>query len=159
MVEVRGPSDAGIRFIAGFEGFRATLYNDAAGHCTVGYGHLVHRGSCNGSEPEEFRHPGGIARERALELLRADADYAARAVNGLVTVALSQAQYDALVSFTFNLGEGALRNSTLLRELNAGRYDAVPREMNRWTRAGGQVLPGLVRRRAAEGALFADGRY
>jgi peptidoglycan hydrolase-like protein with peptidoglycan-binding domain len=91
-------------------------------------------------------------------LLRADAARAARAVTRLVRVPLDQNQFDALVSFTFNVGEGALRDSTLLRELNAGRYDAVPRELNRWTRAGGQVLAGLVRRRAAEGAMFARGR-
>ena len=151
-------SDAGLRLIADFEGFRPNLYNDAAGHCTIGYGHLVHRGVCNGSEPDEFRRPAGITQGRAFEMLRADAAQAARAVNRLVRVPLDQNQFDALVSFTFNVGEGALRDSTLLKELNAGRYDAVPREMNRWTRAGGQVLAGLVRRRAAEGAMFARGR-
>ena len=150
-------SDTGLRFIADFEGFRPNLYNDAAGHCTIGYGHLVHRGVCNGGEPEEFRRPAGITQVRALELLRADAADAARAVNRLVRVPLDQDQFDALVSFTFNVGEGALRDSTLLRELNAGRYDAVPAQLNRWTRAGGRILSGLVRRRAAEGALFSRG--
>ena len=154
-----GPSlsDAGARFIAGFEGFRARLYDDAAGHCTIGYGHLVHHGRCDGSEPEEFRR--GISRERALELLQADAERAADAVRRGVQVPLTQEQFDALVSFVFNVGGGAFADSTLLRELNAGNYDAVPPQLARWVKAGGQTLAGLVRRRAAEGRLFAEGAY
>ena len=74
-------------------------------------------------------------------------------------VPLAQHQFDALVSFVFNVGGGAFRESTLLRELNAGDYDAVPRELNRWVKAGGRTLPGLVRRRGAEGVLFSRGKY
>ena len=150
-------SDAGARFIAEFEGFRSTLYNDPAGHCTIGYGHLVHKGRCNGSEPAEFRR--GITRERALELLKADAASAAAAVERSVRVPLKQHQRDALISFVFNVGAGNFERSTLLRELNAGRYDAVPAQLNRWVNAGGRRLEGLVRRRQAEGALFTRGTY
>jgi lysozyme len=150
-------SGAGARFIAAFEGFRARLYDDAAGHCTIGYGHLVHHGPSNGSEPAEFRR--GISRERALELLHADAERAADAVRREVKVPLSQEQFDALVSFVFNVGGGGFTSSTLLRELNAGNYDAVPPQLARWVKAGGQTLAGLVRRRAAEGRLFAEGEY
>ena len=150
-------SDAGARFIGRFEGFRAHLYNDAAGHCTIGYGHLVHRGRCNGSESERFKR--GLSEQEAAKLLRKDAQSAAVAVDRSVAVPLDQAQFDALVSFVFNLGAGAFQGSTLLRELNAGRYKEVPGQLDKWVHAGGTVLPGLVARRKAEGRLFSTGRY
>ena len=153
--ESRTLSKQGARLIAGFEGFRSDLYNDAAGHCTIGYGHLVHHGRCSGREPAEFRR--GITREEALEILVKDADVAADAVNRLVKVPLEQNQFDALVSFVFNVGGGAFADSTLLRELNAGRYERVPSELARWVKAGGTTLQGLVNRRKAEGALFSSG--
>ena len=84
---------------------------------------------------------------------------AAKAVDERVKVPLAQHQFDALVSFVFNLGAGAFAESTLLRELNAGRYDAVPLQLDRWVKAGGKTLEGLVRRRKAEGVLFSQGGY
>jgi GH24 family phage-related lysozyme (muramidase)/peptidoglycan hydrolase-like protein with peptidoglycan-binding domain len=150
-------SEEGVRFIAHFEGFRSRLYNDPGGHCTIGYGHLVHHGRCNGNEPEEFKR--GITRERGLELLGVDADIAERAVNRRVQVVLTQHQFDALVSFVFNVGVGAFGGSTLLRRLNGGEYDAVPAELMRWVYSGGTQQPGLVRRRRAEGVLFSQGDY
>ena len=147
----------GTRFVASFEGFRPNLYNDPANHCTIGYGHLVHQGPCNGSEPAKLQ--AGLTEAQARDLLGAELDLAAAAVRELVTVDLNQAQFDALASFTFNVGRGNLRSSTLLRKLNAGSYDEVPAQLRRWTRAGGRVLPGLVRRRAAEGNLFSTGDY
>jgi GH24 family phage-related lysozyme (muramidase) len=150
-------SDAGAHFIAQFEGFSSKLYDDPAGHCTIGYGHLVHHGRTNGTESAEFR--AGITKERALELLTNDAAEAAAAIAQRVTVPLGQHQLDALVSFVFNVGAGAFADSTLLRELNAGRYDAVPGQLARWVKAGDKALPGLVRRRKAEGVLFAEGTY
>ena len=148
-------SAAGVRLIAGFEGFRSDLYDDAAGHCTIGYGHLVHTGSCDGSESAEFRR--GVTRERALEILGDDAASAATAVNDAVKVPLEQDQFDALTSFVFNVGSGAFRDSTLLRLLNEGKYDEVPEQLNRWVKAGSRTLPGLVTRRKTEGELFARG--
>lgn len=153
----RSLSAEGTTFIAQFEGFRANLYNDAAGHATIGFGHLVHRGRVDGSEPAEFK--AGISRERALKLLRTDAQGAGSTIERAVTVPLNQAQFDALVSFVFNVGGGALQKSTLLRRLNAGEFDAVPAELAKWNKAGGRVLPGLTRRREAEGRLFSTGRY
>ncbi|NER36008.1 MAG: glycoside hydrolase family protein [Oscillatoria sp. SIO1A7] len=150
-------SDAGLKFIANHEGLRLSLYNDPAGHCTIGHGHLVHHGACNGSESAEFRQ--GISRQRALELLRSDANTAVQAVKSLVKVPLNQHQFDALVSFTFNLGAGNLQKSSLLARLNKGEYDAVPYELSRWVYAGGRKLPGLVRRRSEEGLLFEKGVY
>ena len=150
-------SAAGLRFIADFEGFSPRLYNDPGGHCTIGYGHLVHRGRCNGNEPEDFKR--GITREQGLDLLRRDTKVAERAVNQQVQVVLTQYQFDALVSFVFNVGAGAFGGSTLLRRLNQGDYNAVPAELMRWVNSGGTPLPGLVRRRRAEGVLFSRGAY
>jgi len=145
-------SKEGAAFIARFEGFRGQLYNDAAGHATIGYGHLVHHGPIDGSEPAEFRK--GISQDRALELLQADAAKAAAEIARSVKVPLDQHQFDALVSFAFNVGNGAFRESTLLRLLNEGRYDAVEAQLARWNKAGGKTLQGLVNRRAAEAKLF-----
>jgi lysozyme len=150
-------SDQGVEFIARFEGFSATLYDDPAGHCTIGYGHLVHTGACNGSEPERFKR--GITKKQGLRLLRKDAASAAGTVGDKVTVPLNQEQFDALVDFVFNLGAGNFSSSTLLKKLNQGQYSEVPSELDRWVFAGGKVLPGLVKRRKAEGTLFSTGDY
>jgi len=126
-------SDAGLEFITSHEG--------------LSLGPIDGRAS-------EAPFANGITRAEAMDLLRQDVRTAEDAVRRLVDVPLNQNQFDALVSFTFNLGEGNLQSSTLLRRLNDGDYDSVPSELNRWTRGGGQVLPGLVRRRAEEGELF-----
>jgi lysozyme len=150
-------SDQGTLFVAQFEGFDPRLVNDAAGHCTIGYGHLVHLGPCDGSEPAEFRH--GITRERGLQILAQETADAAAVVSRLVTVPLTQAQFDALVSFAFNVGQTSFAGSTLLRLLNRGDYGSVPVQLGRFVFAGGRRLPGLVARRAAEGRLFSAGDY
>lgn len=145
-------SKRGAQLIAEFEGLRQRLYDDPAGHCTIGIGHLVHRGRCNGNEPAEFKK--GISRGRAYQLLQKDARRMAAAVNGL-GVPLNQNQFDALVSFTYNLGPGWTTEKTGIRDaLKARRYKDVPREMKKWVNAGGKPLPGLVRRRNAEAKLF-----
>ena len=145
-------SDAGVRFIAKHEGFKPNLYNDPVGHCTIGFGHLVHKGPINGTEPAEFK--AGLTREQSLGLLKQDAGKAEATIRKSVTVPLTQNQYDALVSFTYNVGGGAFQKSTLLKELNKGNYDKVPGELNKWVRASGKVLPGLQKRRAEEGTYF-----
>lgn len=150
-------SPRGADFVARFEGCILRLYNDPTNNATIGVGHLVHMGPINGTEPGEFR--SGITRQRALELLDQDARGAADAVRRLIKVPLKQHQVDALVSFTFNAGEGSLQASTLRKRLNAGEYNAVPHELGRWVFSAGKKLPGLVRRRQAEGALFSEGRY
>jgi lysozyme len=151
------PSEKCLRLIAGFEGFSSDLYEDAAGHCTIGFGHLVHTGPCDGTESAEFSR--GITRGRALDILSEDAESAAATVNDAVTVPLAQHQVDALTSFVFNVGSGAFRESTLLKLLNEGEYDDVPAQLDRWVKAGSRRLPGLVARRKAEGELFARGTY
>jgi lysozyme len=150
-------SDKGAEFIAGFEGFSARLYEDPAGHCSIGFGHQVHPGKCDGSEPKEFKD--GISRKRGLRILQKDAGIAGDEVNRSVEVRLNQTQFDALVSFTFNVGTGAFRDSTLLRLLNKGRYRDVPEQLDRWVFAGGEKLESLINRRKAEGRLFREGKY
>lgn len=140
-------SEAGIEAIAKHEGFRAEVYRDAAGHPTIGYGHLIKPG-------ETFTR---ITESQARDLLRDDVRTAEAAVADAVTVPLTQGQFDALVSFTFNVGTGALRASTLLRKLNAGDYTGAGAEFEKWNKAGGRVLPGLVARRAEESRLFIAG--
>lgn len=151
-------SDEALAFITHHEGVRLELYEDAANHCTIGVGHLVHLGPCNG-QPSESKFQNGISMAEAQSLLKEDVQSAETAVRQAVKVQLSQNQFDALVSFVFNVGHGNFLSSDLLSRLNQGDYSAVPNELQRWIRAGGQVLPGLVRRREAEGKLFQKGVY
>ncbi len=144
-------SNEGLQFIAGCEGFRSVPYNDSNGHCTVGYGHLLHRGACTADE----RQNGRVNRLTAIVMFSQDLQTAEAAVNANVTVPLTQEQYDALVDFTYNLGPERLQNSTLLRELNAGNYDQVAPQMEQWRRGG----PGIPARRANEGRLFNGDGY
>ena len=152
-----GLSDRGAQFIARFEGCVLHLYNDPAGHCTIGIGHLVHFGNCNGSEPAEFKQ--GISMPRAYQLLEQDARDVASAVQRFVRVPLNQPQFDALCSFGFNCGVGAIQSSGVTRTLNAGNSGGVPAQLMKWVNSGGHPFPGLVRRRRAEGELFAHGNY
>lgn len=147
-------SNAGIDLIAKFEGFRSLPYNDPVGHCTVGYGHLIHRGNCTQSDRNEW---GTLTPAEGLELLRSDVRHFERAVESLVNVPLTQHQFDALVSFAFNLGAGALGGSTLLKYINRKRWESAAREFGKWVYADGQKLEGLVRRRREEEALFRSG--
>ncbi len=137
-------SDAGLALIEQFEGFRGDWYLDPVGIRTIAFGwtHAL---------PPGYDPP--LTRAQGRQLLRQTVGSYGAAVRRLVSVPLLQTQYDALVSFTYNLGPTNLAASTLLRKLNAGE-PGVGAEFERWIRAGGQVLPGLVRRRAAERALF-----
>ncbi|MEQ1704631.1 MAG: lysozyme [Rickettsiales bacterium] len=108
---MRHITEDGIELIQNFEGFSPTVYLDAAGLPTIGYGHLLRAG-----EAEMFRR--GISHEAAVALLIKDVQTAERAVLRLITVPLTDGQFDALVSFTFNLGGGALQRSTLRRKIN-----------------------------------------
>ena len=145
-------SENGLKFIAEHEGMILHLYNDPANHATIGVGHLVHHGPICGNEPEEFKH--GITKERAMEILQSDVITAENTVNKLVKVPLNQNQFDALVSFVFNIGETQFTSSTLLAKLNNKDYQVVPRELNRWVHGEGKKLPGLINRRRNEGNLF-----
>ena len=142
-------SETGLALIRQFEGFSPVVYRCPAGIPTIGYGHVVRDAS---------RYAQPMGEMEALRLLAADAAMAGDAVQRLITVALTQAQFDALVSFTFNLGAGKLQASSLRRKVNRGEHNAVPAELMRWVYADGKILPGLVKRRAAEGRLYATPR-
>lgn len=135
----------GIALIKSFEGLRLEKYQDAVGKWTIGYGHLI-------LPTESFPH--AITEAEAEALLRSDLQMTERGVHKAVTVALNQNQFDALVSFTFNLGAGNLQSSTLLKLLNQGEYTQAAEQFLRWNKAGGKVLTGLTRRREAERKLF-----
>ncbi len=137
----------GIELIQQFEGFSPMIYLDAAGLPTIGYGHLLREG-----EEAIFRR--GISHEAAIALLIKDVQAAERAVLRLIRVPLTDGQFDALVSFTFNLGNGALQRSTLRRKINREEHHDVPAEFAKWVWAGGRKLKGLIRRRATESSLY-----
>lgn len=137
-------SQAGIKLIKSFENCALAAYLCPAGVWTIGWGHTGN---------DVF--PGLRATAaRADELLTEDLARFELAVNRLVVVHVTQSQFDALVSFAFNCGSAALEKSTLLRKLNARDYAGAADEFQRWNKAGGKVLAGLTRRRAAERALF-----
>lgn len=132
---------------------RFPSYRDVGGVWTIGYGHTG----------PDVRQGMAIDETEAAALLIKDIATAEKAVNAAVAVPLAQHQFDALVSFTFNVGVGAFKGSTLLKKLNKGDYEAVPAQLARWNRAtvNGKktVVPGLVNRRAAEAGLWAKGSF
>lgn len=136
-------SSKGINLIKEFEGLELEAYLCPANVWTIGYGHTktVTKGMV-------------ISEEGAEELLKQDLRHYENGINKHVKVELNQNQFDALVSFSYNLGVFALRTSTLLRVLNEGDYEEAANQFGRWVRANGKVLNGLVRRREAERSLF-----
>jgi len=137
-------SDAGLALTKSFEGLRLTAYQDCVGIWSIGYGHTgpdVHAGQT-------------ITELEAEALLRTDLAAAVACVNRAVTAAITQPQFDALVDFCFNAGRGNFLGSTLLRHINEGDPNAAVAQFGLWVHAGGEVVPGLVRRRQAEAALF-----
>lgn len=146
-------SEKGVELIKSFESLQLSAYPDPATGgepWTIGYGHTSAAGP-----PKVFR---------GLRFTKSEADYTLQrdlvkfeaAVERLVKVPLAQNQFDALVSFAFNCGTGALEKSTLLKRVNEKRFDAVPAEFMKWTKANGKEMKGLVRRRRAEAALWRD---
>ena len=126
------------------EGLRLEAYLCPAGVWTIGYGH---------TGPDVW--PGLVITEKwAEQLLEEDLKRFEAYVSGYVRVDLTQDQFDALVSFTYNVGAEAFKNSTLLRKLNAGDYEGASKEFTRWNKSKGKVLPGLVKRREKERKLF-----
>jgi lysozyme len=144
---MRHITDEGLGLIKQFEGFSPKIYLCPAEYPTIGFGHVV-------LPEEQSRFDGGIIREEAAELLRRDVRIAASAVSRLITNPMADGQFDALVSFTFNLGAGALQRSSLRKKVNRGEHGDVPVELMKWVWSAGRKLPGLMRRRQAEGALY-----
>lgn len=136
-------SERGLSLIKSFEGLRLVAYRDGGGVPTIGYGHTA-----------GVRMGQTITDAQAETFLRADVAATVCAVSGMVKAPVSQDQFDALVSFAFNLGANALMRSTLLRKLNAGDYDGAADEFLRWDHDNGQQVAGLTLRRTAERQLF-----
>lgn len=141
-------SDKGIALIKQFEGCKLTAYQDSVGVWTIGYGWT------QPVDGKPIRAGMTIKQETAERLLKTGLVSYESDVSRLVKVGLTQWQFDALVSFTYNLGARSLSTSTLLRKLNAGDYAGAADEFLCWNKAGGKVLNGLTRRREAERALF-----
>ena len=133
----------GVALIKKFEGCELEAYQCSAGVWTIGYGHT------KGVTPND-----SISQEEAEQMLVDELHEYESYVNEYVTVALSQNQFDALVSWVYNLGPANLKASTMLKVLNSGEYEDVPAQIKRWNKAGGKVLEGLIRRREAEACLF-----
>ena len=136
-------SPEGLALIKKFEGCELEAYQCSAGVWTIGYGHT--KGVEEGMT---------ITKDQAEQMLLEELIEYEVAVEEAVDNQLDQCMFDALVSWTYNLGPTNLNNSTMLKVLNAGEYDEVPAQIKRWNKAGGKVLQGLIRRREAEALLF-----
>lgn len=130
-----------------FEGDILTAYRDQRGLWTIGYGHTANV------------HPGQtITQDEAEACLASDIQTATRCVNEVVTIKITQPQFDSLVDFAFNVGITNFRKSTLLKEINAGKFPEAIAQFNLWDHCGGIVNAGLLRRRQAEATEFSENR-
>lgn len=140
----------GLELIKSFEGLSLKAYRCPANVLTIGYGH-----SNNAGDPK-VTIGMSITKEEAEQILIKDLKKYEDAVRQAVKVPLNDNQFSALVSFCFNVGPSAFLKSSVLKEVNAKRFDLVPSRLALWNKGGGKVLPGLIRRRAAEGDLFSS---
>ena len=133
----------GLALIKKFEGLELEAYKCAAGVWTIGYGHT-----------KDVQEGDVWSESHADHMLEVELEEFEGYINDNVTAPLSQNQFDALVSWVYNLGPANLKASTMLKVLNSGDYEGVPAQIQRWNKAGGKVLEGLIRRRKAEALLF-----
>lgn len=141
-------SKTGIDLISSFEGIRLNAYDDGVGVWTIGIGTTIYP---NGNKVKK----GDVCTiDQAKSYFAHDLKRFEKTVNDLVIVSLTQNQFDALVSLTYNIGSTAFKDSTLLKKLNADNYEGAADQFLRWNKGGGKVMKGLVRRREAERALF-----
>lgn len=140
-------SEQGRELIKAWEGFVPKVYSDIGGVPTVCWGHVVR-------PTDEQEWGDGASLEECELALVEDLETVEACLDKAIKVAVTQGQFDALVSFAYNVGTGALRSSTLLARLNVGRYDAVPEQLRRWVNVNGKPWIGLVNRRAAECKLW-----
>ena len=136
-------SQEGLGLIKKFEGCELEAYRCAANVLTIGYGSI-----------KGVKEGDTITQEEADSLLLHEMDEYEGYINDMVNADLKQNQFDAMVSWVFNLGPSNLQASTLLKVLNSKDYEGVPSQIKRWNKAGGQVKQGLIRRREAEALLF-----
>ncbi len=151
-------SDRGRELLTQWEGKSAKVYKDSAGLPTIGVGHLLTKDELASGKililGISTKYGEGLTVSQIDQLLVQDLAGAEGAVNSGVEAALTQNQFDALVSFVFNVGRTAFYNSTLRKVLNVGKYKEVPSQLRRWNRAGGVVIAGLSTRRENEIKLF-----
>lgn len=140
--------------LADWEGFELKPYKDVAGYITIGVGHLLKSSEkstgmldING---QQVPWKDGITKEECLELLKQDLHLCENILNTSLKVKLNQDQYDAIISFIFNVGGTNFKNSTLLKVLNKRLYSEVPIQLSKWNRAGGKIVKGLINRRNKE---------
>lgn len=141
-------SQVGVDLITSFEDTRTKAYDDGVGVWTIGIGTTFYPSG------NKVKQGDTCTLEQAKSYFKHDLAKFEKAVNESVSVPLTQSQFDALVSLTYNIGSGAFKDSTLLKKLNKGDYQGAADQFLAWKKAGGKVLPGLVRRREAERALF-----
>jgi lysozyme len=153
---LRPVPESGLAMTMEHEGWRPKLYNDAANYCTIGYGHLIKHAPCDNTVPADWRKE--LTLSRGKDLLVNDMAAVQHAVMTLVKTSLNDAQYAALCDFVYNVGPTNFRESKLLKVLNASRFDEVPAQLRRWTRAGSLHLASLANRREHEVTLFMEGR-
>ena len=138
-------SEEGLSLIKKFEGCKLEAYKDAVGIWTIAYGRI-----------KDVKMGDTCTKEQAEEWLDEEMHEYEGYINDQVKVDLEQYQFDALVSWVYNLGPNNLKSSTLISVLNDKKYNDVPAQIRRWNKAGGNVLDGLIRRREAEALLFQD---
>ena len=141
-----------------WEGLVPHEYLDSGGAPTIGIGHLLTRSERTSGKiilrGQSLDYRNGFTEQQCWDLLDQDLDGVERTINDAVKVPLNQNQFDALVSFAFNVGDNAFRDSTLLKLLNQGQYDQVPAQLRRWVRDNGHVVQGLINRREKEIVLW-----
>jgi lysozyme len=150
--------DKGKRLFQEWEGLITHVYIDSGGEPTIGIGHLLTQSERKSGKivinGQAFNYRDNLTEEPCLALLDQDLDDTEKCVNDAVKVLLNQNQFDALVSFIFNVGKGAFLGSTLLKVLNQGKYNEVPDQLQRWNKDNGHVVKGLVNRREKEIVLW-----
>jgi lysozyme len=151
----------GLALLRAFEGVRTHVYRDVARLPTIGVGHCLTKTECHSGKirigAEWVRYAQGLTEAQIDDLLQHDLGLVEAIVDTDVRVPLTPYQRDSLISLCFNIGMAAFARSTLIKQLNAGHYEAVPDEIRRWTYSAGQIIPGLVRRRAREAVYWQGG--
>ena len=151
-------SEQGKELLAQWEGIETEVYLDVAGLKTIGVGHLLTKDELSSGKitigGTAVQYADGITDGQVYDLLGQDLAGFEQTVNDKVTVSLKQVQFDALVSFSFNVGASAFSSSTLLKKLNQGNYDEMPTQLRRWVYSGGNKVQGLVNRRENEVKLW-----
>jgi lysozyme len=151
-------SENGKKLLSSWEGLELRAYRDVGGKLTIGVGHLLTQSEQSSGKiwikGEPVRYDAGLSEQQALDLLAQDLEKYEAVINDCVEVNLNQNQFDALTSFCFNVGGNAFMDSTLLKLLNQGNYEAVPEQLRRWVYCNHVKIQGMVNRRENEIKLW-----